>query len=179
MDSAIYAVSKKSWLSAPTELNYAAMIYSLVARLIERIPTIKDLVKCLKNDIIFKLDADFWFSDNIPSEASYSRLVSRSDVLKNMNDSILLLAITEGFVNDENVAIDACHFETKDQAIAQKKILKSEPKKRGRKKKEDKEQYDQQKLAEEQTKSLYEKPIVDQLDVPLEELRNKILINPV
>ncbi|MGY3718871.1 IS5/IS1182 family transposase, partial [Sutcliffiella cohnii] len=27
MDSAIYAVSKKSWLGAPTELNYAAMIY--------------------------------------------------------------------------------------------------------------------------------------------------------
>jgi transposase len=40
MDSAIFAISKKSWRGAPTELNYAAMIYSLVARFIERIPTI-------------------------------------------------------------------------------------------------------------------------------------------
>lgn len=181
IDSAIYAVSKKSWLGAPTELNYAAMIYSLVARLIERIPTVKDLVKRLKHDLIFRLECGFLISDAIPSEASYSRLVSKLselDVLKNMNDSILLQAIQEGFVYDENVAIDACHFEARDQATVQEKKPKPEPKKRGRKKKEDKEQYDQQKLAEEQSKSLYEKPIADQLDIPLEELRNEIPINP-
>lgn len=181
MDSAIYAVSKKAWLGAPTELNYAAMIYSLVARLIERIPTVKDLVKRLKHDIIFRLECGFLVSDDIPSEASYSRLVSRlsgSDVIKNMNDTILLQAINEGFVFDDNVAIDACHFEARDQATSQEKKPKPEPKKRGRKKKEEKEQYDQQKLAEEQTKSLYEKPIANQLDISLEELRNEIPTDP-
>ncbi|MBD8068116.1 transposase [Bacillus sp. PS06] len=181
MDSAIYVVSKKAWLGAPTELNYAAMIYSLVARLIERIPTVKDLVKRLKHDIIFRLECGFLVSDDIPSEASYSRLVSRlsgSDVIKNMNETILLQAINEGFVSDENVAIDASHFEARDQATTQEKKPKREPKKRGRKKKEEKEQYDQQKLEEEQTKSLYEKPIADQLDSSLEELRNEIPTDP-
>ena len=60
MDSAILAVSKKSWRGAPTELNYAATIYSLGARLIERISTIKDLIKRLDNDIIFRLECGFF-----------------------------------------------------------------------------------------------------------------------
>ncbi len=35
---------------APRELNYGAMIQSLVIRIVERIPTVKDLVKRLKYD---------------------------------------------------------------------------------------------------------------------------------
>lgn len=181
MDSAIYAVSKKSWLGAPTELNYAAMIYSLVSRLVERIPTIKDLVKRLKHDIIFRLECGFLVSDDIPSEASYSRLIaklSETETIENINNATLLQAIEEGFVQDENIAIDACHFEARDQAPAQEKKAKPEPKKRGRKRKEEKEQYDQQKLEEEQNKTLYEKPIADQLNVSLEELRSEIPVEP-
>lgn len=36
-------VSKKALLATPIRLNYSAMIYSLFIRVIERIPTIKDL----------------------------------------------------------------------------------------------------------------------------------------
>ena len=39
---------KKTLYSAPRELNYGAMIQSFVIRIVERIPTIKDLVKRLK-----------------------------------------------------------------------------------------------------------------------------------
>jgi transposase len=63
-------ISKKTIHGAPTELNYAAMIYALVARIVERIPTVKDLRKRLKNDFIFRLDCGFLFSDQLPSEAS-------------------------------------------------------------------------------------------------------------
>jgi transposase len=181
VDSATLAVSKKSWRGSPTKLNYAAMIYSLVARLVERIPTIKDLVKRLKHDIIFRLECGFLVSDDIPSEASYSRLISKlseTDVIESLNNSTLLQAIAEGFVHDDNVAIDACHFEARDQAVAQEKKPKPKPKKRGRKKKEEKEQFDLQKLEEEQNKTLYEKPIADQLDVSLEKLRNEIPFEP-
>lgn len=139
MDSAILAVSKKSWRGAPTELNYAAMIYSLVARLIERIPTIKDLIKRLDYDIIFHLECGFLISDVVPSESSYSRLISKlseTEIIENINDSTLLQAIEEGFVQDENVAVDACHFEARDQAPAKEKKAKPVPKKRGRKRKE-------------------------------------------
>jgi transposase len=181
MDSAILAVSKKSWRGSPTELNYAAMIYSLIARLVERIPTIKDLVKRLKHDIFFRLECGFLISDEVPSEASYSRMISKlseTEIIESINNATLLQAIEEGFVQDENVAVDACHFEARDQAPTQEKKTKPEPKKRGRKRKEEKEQFDQQKLEEEQNKSLYEKPIAEQLDVSLEELRSEIPVEP-
>jgi transposase len=48
---------------APVHLNYPAMVYSLVARITERIPTIKHL----KNDYIFRLDCGFLLSDGVPS----------------------------------------------------------------------------------------------------------------
>ena len=92
--------------------------------------------------------------------------------------SILLQAIEEGFVDDENIAIDASHFEARDQAPAKEKKPKPGPKKRGRKKKEEKEQYDQQKREEELNKTLYEKTIAEQLDVPLEELQSEMPIEP-
>lgn len=181
IDSAVSAVSKKSWLGAPTELNYAAMIWSLVARFIERIPTIKDLVKRLKYDIMFRLECGFLVSDKIPSESSYSRLIeklSESHVMEVIQESILLQAIAEGFIEDEIIAIDASHFEARDKAPAKEKKPKPEPKKRGRKKKEEKERFDQQKLDEEQSKPLFEKTIAAQLDVPLEELRAEMPIDP-
>ncbi|UPW83803.1 hypothetical protein [Lysinibacillus sp. Ag94] len=36
--------SKKTLRGAPRELNYGAMIQSLVVRIVERFPTIKDLI---------------------------------------------------------------------------------------------------------------------------------------
>src|SRR5690625_5472195 len=56
----IYAkVSKKTKVGAPTELNYPAMIISFFIRYVERIPTIKDLIKRLDDDIAFKLNCGF------------------------------------------------------------------------------------------------------------------------
>lgn len=62
----------------PVQLNYAAMSYSLVARRkLERIPTIQHLIKRLKHDYMFRLDCGFLLSDTIPSEASYSRMLTK------------------------------------------------------------------------------------------------------
>ena len=85
IDPIFAVVTKKSRFGRPVELNYAAMIYSLVARITERIPFIKDLVKRLKNDMIFRLDCGFLVSDSVPSEAAYSRMmtiISESNVLE-------------------------------------------------------------------------------------------------
>jgi transposase len=100
--------------------------------------------------------------------------------MEKIKESILLQAIEEGFVTDENIAFDASHFEARDKAPATEKKPKPEPKKRGRKKKEEKEKekYDQQKLVEEQNMTLYEKPTAAQLDVSLEELRSEMPIEP-
>src|SRR5699024_1128038 len=103
-------VMKKSLVGAPEELNYAAMIISIFIRYVERIPTIKDLVKRLNHDIAFKLDCGFLVSDAIPSEASYSRLITKlmhSDVLEKAQEKVVEQAIEEGFIVDDTVAIDA------------------------------------------------------------------------
>lgn len=181
IDPILAVLRKKSRFGRPVELNYAAMVYSLVARITERIPSVKDLVKRLKNDIIFSLDCGFLVSDNIPSEAAYSRMVtilSESNALEKSQETLLHQAITEGFITDDTAAIDATHFEAMDQAPPKKEKPETEPKKRGRKSKEEREQWLLEKAECEANLPIYEKKIEDQLDVPLAELRAEIPQEP-
>lgn len=176
----ITVVSKKALSGAPTKLNYHAMVYSLVARLLDKIPTIKDLVKRLRYDTMFRLECGFTLSDAIPSEASYSRMIAKikeSNILERIHESIILQAIEEGFITDNTVAIDATHIEARDKSIASKKE-KVLPKKRGRKTKAEQVKYQQEKQQREEQLTLYEKPIEAQLDASLEDLRLKVPRNP-
>lgn len=119
LDKIHHEVTKKSRLGAPQELNYAAMIISTFVRYVERIPTIKDLIKRLDDDIAFKLNCGFLVSDSTPSEASYSRLITKLEecnILEVERENVVLQAIEEGFITDDTVAIDATHFEARDQA---------------------------------------------------------------
>lgn len=123
-------------------MNYSAMFVSALARYMERIPTIKDLVKRLNHILSFKLDCGFKVSDKLPSEASYSRFLTKlsdTTVLVKVQDTIILAAVTEGFITDDSVAIDATHIEARDKAPAKQEEQKVEPKKRGRKKIEERE----------------------------------------
>lgn len=70
-------VRKTSRYGAPVEVNYRAMVYSLIVRIVERIPTIKDLIKRLQHDMLFRLDCGFMLSEVIPSASSYSRLMQK------------------------------------------------------------------------------------------------------
>ena len=181
MDAIYYEVSKSSHYGAPTELNYAAMINSVFIRYVERIPTVKDLIKRLNDDIAFKLNCGFLVSDAIPSEASYSRLLtklSESNILEKVQEKLVIQAITEGFIIDETIAIDATHFEARDQAPPKEEKPKPEPKKRGRKSKQEREKWLAEQAEKEANKPLYEKPIKAQLDVTLLELRAEVPQDP-
>lgn len=177
VDSILFKVNKKSWLGAPTELNYTAMMYSLCIRIVEHIPTIKDLIKRLNDDFIFKLNCGFRVSDKTPSEASYSRLVTKlvdANVLEEVNETVVTQAISEGFITDDAVAIDATHFEARDQAPPKEEKPETGPKKRGRKSKAEREQWLAEQAEREANQPLFEKKIEAQLDVPLDELRTHI-----
>jgi len=181
MDAIYNEINKKSQLGAPTELNYAAMAISVFVRYIERIPTIKDLVKRLHHDIAFKINCGFLVSDEVPSEASYSRLLtklSESNVLDKVQEKLVLQANKEGYIIDDTIAIDATHFEARDQTPPKQDKPKSEPKKRGRKPKAEREQWLKEKAEKEANLPIYEKKIEDQLDVPLDELRTEIPQTP-
>lgn len=156
LDAIYHAVTKKSRFGAPEELNYGAMIISVFVRYVERIPTIKDLVKRLNEDIAFKLNCGFLVSDDVPSEASYSRLLtklSESNILEKVQEKVVLQAISEGFIMDDTIAIDATHFEAKEEKP------KPKPKKRGRKSKEEREQWLKEQAEKEANLPLYDKKL--------------------
>ncbi|MEY9978604.1 transposase [Lysinibacillus sp. RC79] len=172
---------KRTLRGAPRELNYGAMIQSLIIRIVERIPTIKDLIKRLVNDPLFRLDCGFLVSDVVPSEASYSRMIdviSQSDVLDYMQDTLIETAFIEGFLCDEHLAIDATHFESRDAAKPSEKKEPTPPKKRGRKSKEEREDWLTKQAEIEANQSTYEKEIRHQLDTPLETLWQDAPIEP-
>ena len=171
---------KTTMYGAPRELNYGAMIQSLVIRIVERIPTVKDLVKRLKYDLIFRLDCGFLLSDSVPSEASYSRMVdviSQSDVFVGMNDDLIRAAFTEGFLADEHVSYDAPHFEARDASKPSEKKEKV-PKKRGRKSKEERAAWLAEQAEIEANLTTYEKKLEDQLTIPTATLWQDIPIEP-
>jgi transposase len=181
LDLIFCEVNKKSRFGAPVELNYAAMTISMCVRIVERIPTIKNLIKRLNQDFLFKLECGFLVSDKTPSEAAYSRLLtklSESNVLEKAQNSLVYQAITEGFISDDTVAIDATHFEACDKAPLKDEQPKAEPKKRGRKSKIDRESWLVAKAEKEATLSVFEKKIEAQLPSPLIELRSSVPQDP-
>jgi transposase len=110
-------VSKKTFLGAPTQLNYVAMLQSLFIRIVERIPTIKDLRKRLKRSLEFSKDCGFMGSDRIPSEASYTRLIQKllqSEVFQQSQQALVQQAFQGGFIDASTVAVDATHVEARD-----------------------------------------------------------------
>lgn len=172
--------SKKTLRGAPRECNYGAMIQSLIVRMVERIPTIKDLVKRLVHDPIFRLDCGFLVSDSVPSEATYSRMIhviSQSNVLDTMHDQLISLALSEGFINDTIIACDATHFEARDASKPSKKkeITKQ---KRGRKSKEERAAWLAEQQENESNLTTYERKLVDQLSISTTQLWNDIPIEP-
>ncbi len=184
VNSIVYQVGKKSWRGAPLELNYRAMIQSLIIRISEKFPTIKDLIRRLNCDFIFKLDCGFLLSDKTPSEAAYSRLISKlseTNILEEANEKVVEQACDEGFITDDSVAIDATHFEARDQAPSKsdKTEDKEKPKKkRGRKTKDERDQWLNEKSQHEATLPLFKKKIEAQLDAPLKVLHNEVPQQP-
>src|SRR5690606_4111690 len=173
--------SKKTLRGAPRECNYGAMIQSLIIRIVERIPTVKDLVKRLVNDPLFRLDCGFLVSDSVPSEASYSRMIrviSESDVMDTMQDKLIQAAFIEGFLCDEHLGFDATHFEARDASKPSEKKEAAPPKKRGRKSKEEHAAWLTEQAEIEANLTTYEKKLEAQLTIPANILWRDIPIEP-
>ncbi|MDA8442423.1 MAG: IS1182 family transposase [Peptococcaceae bacterium] len=174
-------VSKKAFFGAPIRLNYSAMIYSLFIRVIERIPTIKDLRRRLKNSLEFRLDCGFTLADSVPSEASYSRMIQKihaSSALGTIQNDLVYQAFQEGFIESDVVAIDATHIEARDRLPEKKKAEEvpdqQSPKKRGRKPKAEREKWLKEQQELEENRPLFEKKIEDQLPLDFATIKQQI-----
>jgi transposase len=180
-------VSKKAFLGAPTQLNYVAMLQSLFIRIVERIPTIKDLRKRLKRSIEFSTDCGFTGSDRIPSEASYTRLIQkllRSQVFQQSQQALIQQAFQEGFIDATTVAMDATHVEARDRQPEKKKedaqtlSAKTPKKKRGRKSKGERDQWLKEQLELEENRTLFEKKVEAQASYTYDELVKEVPLTP-
>jgi transposase len=98
-------------VGAPISVNYDATIRSIIARRLDGIPNTKLLIQRLKEDVVYRLSLGFLYSDNIPSEATYSRIMrvlsENSQLLDELNVQLLLEINDEFQVFEEPVAIDA------------------------------------------------------------------------
>ena len=178
---ALVAMRKSTRRGRPEVINYRAMIYSLMAQIVERIPFVSDLVKRLKNDLAFRWYCGFSLNDRIPSESSYTRLVnvlSQSNLLSILFNGLIGSAIEEGFIVDDAIAIDATHVEARDQAPQKETKPAKEPKKRGRKSKAEFAMFQEQKTNEEAAKGIYEKQIATQLNQSVDTLIEQMPIDP-
>lgn len=96
-----------------------------------------------------------------------------------IHDDLILLAIQEAHITEENIAIDATHFEARDRATGSKKKEKPAPKKRGRKPKAKREQWPKEKEAAEEALPIYEKKIEHQLAESVETLFKEAPLAPM
>lgn len=175
------AVSKRAILGAPTRLNYSAMIYSLFIRVIERIHTIKDLRKRLKNSLEFRFDCGFTMADAVPSESSYTRMIQKihaSSALGEIQNELVSQAFQEGFIEGDVIAIDATHIEARDRKPEKKKeeetTVEQSPKKRGRKPKAEREKWLKEQQELEENRPLFEKKIEAQLPLSFKTIEMQI-----
>src|SRR5690554_6321654 len=166
-------------------LILGALDINPLLRVVERIPTIKDLRKRLKNSLEFRFDCGFTLSDSVPSEASYCRMIKKihaSSALANSQDNLVLQAFKEGFIDSECVvAIDATHIEARDRKPEKRQEetpVEQAPKKRGRKPKAQREVWLKEQEELEKNRPIFEKKIEDQLPYSFAELEQQIPLDP-
>ncbi|NQX71430.1 transposase [Paenibacillus alba] len=113
IESILHAVNKKSVRGRPESLNTRAMIYSLIIGTVQHILFTKDLVHRLKTSSTFRKLCRFTDSDRLPSEAAYSRLITKLEqtgALQLVQNLLVDKAITHGFLTGEVLALDSSHL---------------------------------------------------------------------
>jgi len=114
----LHAISKVHHRGRPESVNTRAMIYSLVIGKMEHMLFVKDIVRRLTSSAEFRQLCRFTGSDRIPSEASYSRLITKlylCGVLSDVQDQIVVQSVAEGFISGESLAVDSSHIEAWDR----------------------------------------------------------------
>ena len=116
---------KETRVGAPISLKYEAAFRAMMTSYIEVIPSTKALVRRLHEDVSFKLSLGFLYSERVPSEASFSRIMKTLNdnpaVLAQLNDDLLSKINQEFQIYTEDVAIDATAIEAHSKSKKTKK----------------------------------------------------------
>ncbi len=106
-----------------------AMLYAMVARIIEKIPTVKSLCDRLRDDARFRYNCGFDPYQPPPSQATFSRFMKQleeTDIADRLFQQQRNKAMELGLIQKENVSIDATHVEAYEQAVPRSKCVKED-----------------------------------------------------
>lgn len=120
IEKVVALFDKDHRVGRPVTVNYEATFKAFVVRYIEGIPTIKALIKRLKEDLVFKLSLGFLYSERIPSEATFSRfaheLTTNPSIMDELNQRLLTQIDEVNGLFSEQIALDATHVTAHDKA---------------------------------------------------------------
>lgn len=118
IEKILHAIAPPRRRGRPESLNVRAMIYSLVLGKMEHMIYTKDIVRRLKDSLEFAIRCRFTGADSIPSEASYSRLVSKlaeCEIFRTLQEDLADQARAEAFLLGEDLAMDSSAVEAFDR----------------------------------------------------------------
>lgn len=110
----------------PSRHPVVAMIKALMAKQIQGIPTVVELVNRLKYDLVFFYDCGFSLERSAPSPATFSRLfqqLSQSEALNALFGALVEQAKSSNLIRGDVVAIDGSAINAYEHAIAKKDLI--------------------------------------------------------
>ncbi|MCA1296696.1 transposase [Paenibacillus sp. alder61] len=133
IEKILYAISppRPRRRGRPEFVNTRAMIYSLILGKMEHIVFTKDLIRRLKDSPEFAIRCRFTGSDPIPSEASYSRLITKlleCRIFRTLMEDLADQATAEEFLLGDSLALDSAGVEAFDRnpSLNREQALKEE-----------------------------------------------------
>ena len=115
--------------TGPKGYSRQAMLYALMARIVEQIPTIKGLYDRLKQEPRFRYICGFDPFQAPPSEATFSRFarqLAKTDVMDRLFIQLRDQAREQGIILEEAIALDSTHVPAFEKAVPRSKCKKEE-----------------------------------------------------
>lgn len=115
----------------PKGFTNESLLTSLIAMQIDKIPTVKALVRRLKTDPVLRVTCGFEAIGRTPSAATFSRFITKlstTNILEKTFQRMVLRAKALGLINGSHVSIDATKIDAFEHAVPKSKIPENNPK---------------------------------------------------
>jgi len=118
-------LKKSNYMRGPKGYRPETLIAALIAMQVEKIPTIKHLVKRLNEDPVFRYSCGFEVLGSVPSESTFSRFsdkLSNSECLNDLFHELVLKAKDMRIIDGTSVAIDSTKIDAFEASKPKKDI---------------------------------------------------------
>ena len=119
-------LGKSTYDRGPKGYCSADLLYAFIAMQIERIPTVKDLVKKLRENPVLRYNCGFDVLGKVPSESTFSRFMNKlsvSEELSNLFKETVMKARDLGIIDGSNVSIDATKLSSYEASVPKSKVV--------------------------------------------------------